>query len=213
MLKQVGLIAAVVAGVVSSTHLAQAQPAPVEAAAPGARTHDGFFFRIGLNFGVGSLSNDVTSFGEESISGFALGNDFLFGGTPVPGLVIGGGLMSTYGPKPKYELAGVERELDGTLYMFGLAGFVQYYIDPHEGFHIQAFAGYGALDFVTDAGQSGGNDPHGPFFGGGLGYDFWVGDQWSIGPFGRVLYGTMSAEGSDSVSYLYPSIGAAFTLH
>ena len=212
MLKQVGLVAAVIAGVLSSSGVARAQEA-VDAGSPGARTHDGFFFRIGVNFGLGSLSSDSTTFGDESISGFTSGTDFLFGGTPVPGLVIGGGLVSTIAPGPKYELRDQEIELDGTLYMFGLMGFVNYYIDPHEGFHLQAFAGYGALDFVTDAGQSGGNDPHGPFFGGGLGYDFWISDQWSIGPFARVLYGTMSSEGADSVSYLYPSIGVAFTLH
>lgn len=93
---------------------------------------------------------------------------------------------------------------------------LQYYFNPNDGFHLQGLLGFGALDYVSSSGQSGGNDPTGPFFGLGLGYDFWVADQWSIGPFVRVLMAMTSVEAGSSKaeqSYFSPTIGAAFTLH
>jgi hypothetical protein len=50
----------------------------------------------------------------------------------------------------------------------------------------------------------------------GAGYDFWVGDEWSIGPMLRFDYGAFTLEtGGEGVSY--PTIAvnalATFTLH
>jgi hypothetical protein len=187
---------------------------------PGVRTHDGFFLRLGLNLGYNTLSETVEANGQEvsnsSIRGGAGGFDLLFGGTPAPGLVLGGGLIQTYSSNPTVEINDQETEADGTLLVIGAVFFVNYYFDPSEGLHLQGSIGYGAMDFVSDEGRSGSNDPTGPLFSLGLGYDFWVGDQWSIGPFARVLYANMGVDVgavSASESYLFPSIGAAFTLH
>jgi hypothetical protein len=52
--------------------------------------------------------------------------------------------------------------------------------------------------------------------GAGVGYDFWIGDEWSIGPFGRFLFASMGAEGGGVTTkdtFLYPSLGVAITLH
>jgi len=195
-------------------------PAPVEPA--GARTHDGFFMRFGLNFGYGMNTESYESSGgvtvatpDLKIKGLATGFDFLLGGTPAPGFVIGGGIVNTYSSHPSAEQGPIETELDGTLLVVNLVAFVNYYLDPHEGLNFQALGGFGVMDFVTDSGRSGGNDPTGFVLGAGVGYEFWVGNQWSIGPFGRFIYGKYS--GGDGItfteSYIYPSVGATFTLH
>ena len=97
------------------------------------------------------------------------------------------------------------------------AAFVNYYvIDPTDGLNLQALIGYGAVDFVSEEGTSGGNDPTGPVLGFGVGYDFWVASEFSIGPFARLIWAPMSADAggvSSSVTYLAPTIGAAFTYH
>jgi len=189
------------------------------------RTHDGFFLRLGANLGAGFTTESYEFNGQEaapdlSISGFMYGFDLMLGGSPVPGLVVGGWLITNFGPNPSLEQAGVEAEADGTLIVGGIGAFVNYYFDPTSGFNLQGLVGYGAMDFVRPNGASGGNDPTGPMFGLGAGYDFWISDEWSIGPFARVLFGSYTAEASSPVgnssateTHLFPSIGAAFTLH
>jgi hypothetical protein len=232
-MKHHGLIASLIAGVTSLAGVVQAQGAPPPGAPPpgppppmapppppaegsgGARTHDGFFLRLGLNLGPGMVTEEFSQgplSGEFKYSGIATGFDLYLGGTLAPGFVLGGALIATWSSNPSVETPTGDVDLDGTLIFAGTALFANYYIDPGEGLHFQGLLGFGALDFVTDEGQSGGNDPTGVFFGGGVGYEFWVADEWSIGPFGRVIYGSLSTDATD-VSYLYPSIGVGFTLH
>jgi len=193
--------------------------APASAPAPdphadGARTHDGFFFRIGLNVGPLMLSADTTP--ETKWSGVQSGFDLMFGGSPMEGLAIGGALIGGRTTDPKAEVGGQEGTMKGSMLFAGLAVFGDYYLNPHEGLHFQGMIGFSAVDFVAESGASGGNDPTGTLFGLGVGYDFWIGDEWSIGPFGRVIYSSLSADAGGAslkYSYLYPSIGLAFTLH
>ena len=180
--------------------------------------HDGFFLRLGLNLGPMMVTQSVDGLGgtsaEVETGGFSYGYDLLIGGSPVEGLSIGGALVGVNTPDPTRKYGGVERTLDGTMLFVGLGAFVNWYFDPEAGGHIQFLGGFGALDYVSDAGQSGGNDPTGMFLGFGGGYDFWVSSNWSIGPFGRILYAPLSAEsGSITVetSTLFPSIGVSFT--
>jgi len=189
------------------------------------RTHDGFFLRLGLNLGPAFVTESYEVNGQSGgedlkISGFSTGFDVLLGGTPVPGLVIGGGLLGVATSNPTLKQGDVEVEADGTMLLAGAAAFVNYHFDPTQGFNLQGLVGYGALDYVDSDGGSGGNDPTGILFGIGAGYDFWISDEWSIGPFGRVLMGSLSSEASAggftaeaSEFYLYPNLGVAFTLH
>lgn len=154
--------------------------------------------------------------GEADYSGFHGGTDLMFGGSPVKGLAIGGALILGRTTDPKVKVGAIEGTADGDLLFAGVGLFADYYLDPHKGLHFQGMIGFSAADFVASNGTSGGNDPTGTFFGIGAGYDFWIGDEWSIGPFARVLYAPMSAEAgglTNKVTYLYPSIGLALTLH
>lgn len=186
----------------------------------GARTHDGFYFRIGLNLGPLVMSAQPEINGQETeeidYSGLHVGSDLMFGGTPVPGLAIGGALISGFTTDPTLKQGDLERKGDGTLIFSGIAAFADYYFDPHGGGHAMLLLGFAAADSVSSEGSSGGNDPTGPMVGIGGGYDFWIGDEWSVGPVARVLYASLSAEEGPAkvkYSYLYPSIGVAFTLH
>ena len=204
---------------VAGSFIAVSLTAAVAQAEP--ETHDGFFLRLGANVGPGSVSETIEVGGTEgpeaSFSGLTFGFDLMLGGTPAPGLVIGGALLTTTTSDPSFEQGSVKGTADGTLLMAGVAAFANYYFDPTQGLHGQLILGYGAVDFVRPNGASGGgNDPTGLLAGLGVGYDFWLGGEWSVGPFARVLYGSMGASAgsaSSSVTYLYPSIGAAFTLH
>jgi hypothetical protein len=54
------------------------------------------------------------------------------------------------------------------------------------------------------------NGPGGPIFGAGVGYDFWVADEWSIGVMGRFAYAPLK---ENDVTYrtIDPAILATFT--
>ncbi|MBK7578974.1 MAG: autotransporter domain-containing protein [Myxococcales bacterium] len=198
------------------------QPGPAPGPAPvmehtesgGAHTHDGFFFRIGLNGGPLMMSADTAT--ETKFSGFHSGFDLMFGGSPIKGLAIGGALIAGRTSDPTIEAGSLKGTANGTLLFAGVGLFGDFYLNPKEGLHFLGMVGFGTVDFVNNNGNSGGNDPSGTMLAIGAGYDFWVANEWSIGPFGRILYSSMSQDaGGASVkySYLYPSIGIAFTLH
>lgn len=197
---------------------AQAAAPPPETA--GAHTHDGFYFRIGLNFGPLMTTATPEVNGQEGTeskySGLHTGTDLMFGGTPVPGLAIGGALITGFTSDPTVKTGDLEGKADGTMIFSGIAAFGDYYFDPHGGGHAMLLLGFATADFVSDEGNSGGKDPTGPMVGIGGGYDFWIGNEWSVGPFARILYAPLSVE-EDPVkikySYLYPSIGVSFVLH
>lgn len=222
-MKRIGLSIGLFAmGVFFSTGASAQAAAPGAAAVPegGANTHDGFYFRIGLNFGplITTATPEVNGQEGEDIkySGLHIGSDLMFGGTPVPGLAIGGALVSGFTTDPTVKQGSVEGKADGTMIFSGIAAFGDYYFDPHGGGHAMLLLGFAAADFVSSSGSSGGNDPTGPMVGIGGGYDFWIGNEWSVGPFARVIYAPLSAK-EDPVkvkySYLYPSIGVSFVLH
>lgn len=219
-MKRIGLSIGLLAAGLCFSGIASAQAAAPPPDAGGAETHDGFFFRLGLNFGPLIASEKIEINGQEGpeadYSGLTIGTDILIGGTPIPGLAIGGALIGASTRDPTVKQGDFEAEADGTLLVLGVGAFADYYFDPHSGGHVQLLLGFAAADFVRASGSSGGSDPTGLMVGLGGGYDFWIGDEWSIGPFARILYSPLSAEengAKDKVSYLYPSIGVAFTLH
>ncbi len=195
------------AAVLVASTAAMAESAP--------ETHDGFFFRIGPTLGPLSITGKADAGGPEATySGFAIGSELLLGGTPADGLVLGGGLLYSQVSDPTYEFGNAEATLDGTMFIVSTSFFAQYYFDPTKGAHVQAMIGYGGIDFVSQDGQSGGNDPVGLNLAIGGGYDFWIGSEWSVGPFLRIQYASMSPSDVEvSYSYLFPTLGASFTYH
>lgn len=193
----------------SFSSLAAAQSAPHE--------HDGLYVRLGLGvpYGFGSAEPDGGG-PKADISGVGVATELAIGGTLAPGLVLGAGAYNMILPSPKYEFAGGEETL-GAHHAGTLGPFVDYYVNPKEGFHVQAAL---LLSFLVVDEKDDFESESGGGFGAmvGAGYEFWIGDQWSVGPLFRFTYAKVKVEGSDSeakfdVTLMAPALLASFTYH
>lgn len=214
---------------------AAADPAATVSTAPGVHTHDGLYVRFATGFGVYSelaRSEDVERFDGRlrlRARGFAVAREFAVGGTPYPGLVIGGGV---YGAgvvtssvtinrddqadnDVSEDLASESRDLS----IIGV--FVDRYFVPTLGLHVQA-----ALGLANQYGLSVDDEPfseskYSPLGPGGIigiGYEMWLTDQWSLGVLARfgasVMFGK-DAQGTRWVHYVTnsPSFLMTVTYH
>jgi hypothetical protein len=168
---------------------------------PGIREHDGFFARLGIGFGgfQATLAGKGVNVCDErsqcsprnvNVSGGAVatGSELALGGTPVRGVVVGGGFFT--------NLAAGSLRSAFILY----APFVDYYFDPSAGWHLEGAAGLALV-----SGGSGGGTDHTGAGGGamlGFGNEWWSGEQWSVGGLARMMAGfaksTRSAEWHDT---------------
>ena len=175
-------------------------------------THDGFYFRgaTGLGYLKSSLSPT-----DESLSGLAIGFDAWFGGSPIPGLVIGGGITTFDVPSPNLKLGSQSQSFPGHAMLDIVGVFGDYYFDPTKGLHAEALVGYSALSLTLNDGTTSSNDPSGLALGLGFGNDWWVSDEWSIGVLGRFIYAPLSVSGangaSEKWSTITPAVMATFT--
>ncbi len=185
-------------------------------AAADPRTHDGFYFRgaTGLGYTSSSLSETGLNLGSSSISGVSVGFDAWFGGSPIPGLAIGGGLTGYDVPSPSVKFGGQSQSVDGHVTLSIVALFGDYYFDPTKGLHLEALVGYGVLSAQASDGSTSSNDPTGLALGVGFGNDWWVSDEWSIGVLGRFIYAPLSySAGGETLKYstITPALMATFT--
>lgn len=199
-------------------------PAPTapEEPKPGARLHDGFYLRMSFGLGSGTATEDITAPGadypEIKFSGLTTMFDILIGGSPVPGFVLGGGLVGHSIMNPTVKADGVEYDTDDdvSLNLSTLGLFTAIYPDPRSGFNIHGLVGYGVISASNGTSRST-NNPSGFSLMGGVGYDFWVGDQWSLGPDLRLAYAKTSWGGGsgeeDKVSMLVPTLSFTATYH
>lgn len=178
------------------------------------KTHDGFYLQADLGVGYLSSSEEAGP-AKTTYSGITTPFAFLLGGTVGP-VVIGGGFFGDRAASPKatYEAPGVSGSQDlndVTLTLIGIGMFADIYPDVHKGLHIQPFLGWGGLDASVN-GNSGGSDPTGLVTAIGVGYDWWVGDQWSIGVMGRFAYAPLKLNDA-SFNTIAPALLATFTYH
>jgi hypothetical protein len=180
------------------------------------RTHDGFYFQGAL--GGGYLHTSAEQSGIEfSLYGAAVTGSLWFGGTVAPGLVIGGGTFGAVAPGPssKFKVGGVETtgtvDSDVSLNLSMIGPFVDWYVNPKEGLHLQAMVAYAVLS-ASDENDTSDDNPTGVGLVAGVGYDFWVADEWSIGVLGRFAYSPASYR---DISYptIAPALQVTFTYH
>jgi|SoiMethySBSTD1v2_1073268.scaffolds.fasta_scaffold01972_25 hypothetical protein len=200
-------------------------PPPAVTEDAGAYTHDGFFLRLGLGIGYGIHSAEADGEDYGTIKGVGIVPELLIGGTVAPGVVLGGGLIGYSFPSPTFEDAdGDEFDSDVTAILSTLDFFVNIYPDPKQGLQLQALIGFAVVDVTdNDTDESlfeGGDTPTGPVFGAGIGYEGFVGKEWSVGVMGRVVYaptsGTISSSLADvevKVSSVVPSVSFIATFH
>lgn len=204
-------------------------PPPKPRTRKGIHEHDGFYFRGGLGFSgftdtiVSEASVDNVSRDQGYVSGFSTVAELAAGGTLGRGFVLGGGFYSATVETPfAYDVRGrpipAEFRRPDTFSVLGVMGDL--YPQPRNGFHVQA-----ALGLATLSGQNPGsdvwNDLHVAFGVGamlGVGYEWWVGDQWSVGIIGRATVGVLPEDDATGARWFHlasawPSVLFGVTYH
>ncbi len=203
----------------------QPAPAPPMPRDPTAHHHDGFFARMSLGLGYGSLKVTERLTGENEqkakFSGPALMVDVMMAGTLAPGFVLGGAVMIHSMSEPTFEYNDDEVEAEDVVVgVSGLGIFAAFYPDPTNGLNLHALLGYGGRTIEIDGEDYSDDQPSGPMLAAGVGYDFWISEQWSLGPSLRVTYAHMSMEETQdgmtnnwTDSFISPTLAFTATYH
>lgn len=144
--------------------------------------HDGFYLRMSL--GGGYIGSTVSQSGlpDVTLSGGGGAFDLMIGGTPTPGLVIGGALLGNTAPNPSFERNGKQQDVNATM-SFGVIGpFVDGFPDPKGGFHVGGTLGFAGMTLEdNESGSSATTTFSGYGAGVWVGYAAWIAPQWSMG--------------------------------
>jgi hypothetical protein len=177
--------------------LTTAPPAPAQTRSY--RLHDGFYARASMGFGsMGtSIDDDDASGRDLQGSGTALGFDLMIGGSPAPGVAIGGALLAQGAVSAELDRGSGFAAQDRNFSIAILGPFIDGFPMPNKGFHLGGTLGLAALSFESADGDRLGETAG---FGGAawVGYDFWVADEWSVGPLFR-LAGTLTRNEEDEI--------------
>ncbi len=173
-------------------------------AAAEARRHDGFYLRVGT--GGGFAFGKLEGAADSPSRGPNIASELAAGWTVGPGLVVGGGTYPMVVLAPDYD--GVDA---GGQHVSGTGPFVDWYLDPTCGLHLQS-----ALLFA--AGYLDGSEARPAKIGVGYGmmlgagYDMFLADEWSLGLLARVtayrLHGV-----DDAIRLASPSLLVTATFH
>jgi hypothetical protein len=181
--------------------------------------HEGFLFHGGLGMSYNNISETAEGGGvsfDDTVTGLGARMNVLFGGTPAPGLVVGGGFGGTSIIDPTVEFQGMEFEsTDTSVTLVNFVGFLQYYPDPAKGLFVRGSLGYGTGSVEVE-GRTTAEDIDGPVFGGALGHTWWMAPEWSIGLEGEFLVAALSKDEdgvSSSSTWLSPALSLVFTYH
>jgi len=146
--------------------------------------HDGFYLRLGFNAGY---AWDTAKRGEVETTSKGAGGflEWAFGGN-VSDHVVFGFALHTFGVfSPTTEIEGDRFDADHTALYSVLGVLLDYYPDPTGGWHVAMTLGIGDADIQIRENESS-DAGIGVLVGGG--YDFWVGEQWSLGAAARLGY-------------------------
>lgn len=187
-------------------------PPPPRAPDPSIHLHDGFYFRASLGFGSLTVESDTRSardpaLGELSQSRGGASLDLLFGGTPMTGFVIGGGALVN-----SSDSRGLRDSSTISVSLSTIGPFMDAYLDPRSGFHVGALVGLSQLELAHDDPQVDGTVRETPSGWGGfawVGYEGWIGEQWSLGGLARFGFFRVS---SSAESYDADLSGRALSL-
>lgn len=160
-------------GVISAAGVIASLAFALPARAEG-RRHDGFYAsgNVGVGYVTSSTAGDRTNW-KSITTPVSLWSGYTYGA-----VAFGGGISSEFA----YTHA----------WLMSVDLFADIYPDPKGGFHIMPSAGWGFLFPAPDP-------PKGIVLGVGVGYDYWVGAEVSMGVMARMTYGPL--EDRDDASY------------
>lgn len=205
-------------------------PPPKRGEPAGAHRHDGFYFRLASGFGLyrealrSESSDDYGGRVFGDTTGLATVGELAFGGTIARGLVLGGGLYNTSLVTSSFHLdpqsdAAPASELDpGRRSILLIAAFVDWYPRPRNGFHLQGALGVAGLSAAGAAPRKDAYQAGGIGLSLGAGYEWWVGDEWSLGLLGRVTAIGLSGKDDAEVEFRHavstsPALLLTLTYH
>jgi hypothetical protein len=224
----------------------RSQPASTEDAEPDlelstpknkihAYRHDGFYARFGVGPGYfwDSVNTEAKYGNDGSLRGKLLTLNFMLGLSVVDGLILGVGfswssVSHIHAETNHRTFSGQEKDFRITFAQIG--PFIDFYPNPRKGLHFQAAlgrAGYAGNtnDFFDDPSEDDYSfdvydilvgDPKGYSGTGGVGYDFWIGEQWSLGVLANLSYFALrdfSSAGSTYHRIWTPALTACVTLN
>jgi hypothetical protein len=154
--------------------------------------HDGFYLR--LSTGLGTYGERIDRPGQESyasVVGVAHTADIAAGTAIKPGVALGAGFWITS------VLASNTRTFDGVVTTSStsqnpsswvVGPWLDYYFNPRGGLHLPAAVGVAMMNGFDYRGFQLTRDKSALGAGllVGLGYDWWISEQWSVGVLGRV---------------------------
>jgi hypothetical protein len=187
---------------------------------PGARRHDGFFARsdAGLAFLWANVSGSGAPPNRTGIRGLGQSASISIGGTPKPGLVVGG-TMWTARIDPSFIENGktVTPDDDSVkVTMLRVGPFLDWYPDPSRGFHAQLAAAFTAQVETNEKGDAIKPAAVGASLAVGAGHEWFILDEISIGLLGRVAFGRVVREpshGEEHMLWLVPELAFTATYH
>jgi hypothetical protein len=222
--------AAVVCCLLGATTARAESAAPSQAGAPradlGDRTvhdHDGFYFHAGTGLSGfdARIRSDVL---DRRVGGLSTSSDLAVGGTPMRGVAVGATWLRSsilVTTEPSDATAGNPLGIQVTGASLNVVGpFARYYPESREGLHLDFATGLAALTGLRrEADPSDGR--HVAFGGGfvlGIGYEAWVGEQWSLGIATRLVTALVSERDEAGVDWLvgmgaFPNVLIGVTYH
>lgn len=173
--------------------------------------HDGFYLRA--NLGISQLWASLDDRGSQDfdvdVSGTAMGIDLLIGGTPSPGIAVGGGVLANWAFGADFEREG-ESIPDRDFQDLTLGAFVDGFPSATGPWHFGALVGVSGVAVNQDSyiQNTGG-------LGGAIwaGYDEWVAPDWAMGGQLRLnMSQTAGEENGFDVSASAFSLGLMFSV-
>jgi hypothetical protein len=165
--------------------------------------HEGFYLRTSLGFGDyrASFSDGNHSNQNFTEHGNSMSIDLLIGGSPSPGVALGGGLLLEPLFGADYDRNGFGAGSHGGSSVL-IGPFIDGFPDPTRGWHLGGLVGLAAQSF-QNVNATGGSTSRAGGIGGAawFGYDFWVAGEWAIGPQLRLMgMRTSDTKSSEDVS-------------
>jgi hypothetical protein len=176
--------------------------------------HDGFYLR--LSTGFGPYNESISERGEDphtTVSGVATVGDLAIGGSPRPGLVLGGAVWSSsvLVAEARTDAGALVPPSAGQRSSYSVIGpWMDYYFNPSGGLHMPASLGFAVVRGLDAEGARFNRDQValGAGLMIGLGYEWWVSDEWSLGILARLTGIVATSKDDDGRRWIH-AIGSA----